>query len=124
MLPDYIDRYLLSFVSLRSPQTIEWYRQRLKPLKSLNQNISSVTLFDLQQVYAQLATKKVRWTNHASGREPQAGGLSPMTLRGYVRAWRAFFNWCVDNGALTDSPARKLKPPPLPDQPPKAVSPA
>ena len=37
---------------------------------------------------AQLANKKVRWTNHPSGRAPQAGGLAPATLRGYVRAWR------------------------------------
>ncbi|CAG0947165.1 Tyrosine recombinase XerC [Anaerolineae bacterium] len=121
MLANHIDRYLLSFVSLRSPQTIDWYRKRLNPLKALNQNISSVTLFDLQQLYAQLANKKDRWVNHPSGRAPKSGGLALSTLRGYVRAWRAFFNWCVDDGVLMASPARKLKPPPLPKQPPKAI---
>lgn len=124
-----IDRYLLSLVTLRSPQTISWYRKRLAPLKVISKNISStsglqaITLTDLQAVYAQLAQRKTRWLNHPSGRASQPGSLSPATLRGYVRAWRAFFNWLVDAGTIECSPARKLKLPALPAQPPKAITP-
>jgi site-specific recombinase XerC len=122
MLADEIDRYLNSLITLRSKQTIIWYRKRLVPLRAIPKNISSITLSDLQTAYAQLANQKARWVNHPSGRAPEAGGLSPATLRGYVRAWRAFFNWLVDDNALPCSPARKLKLPQMPAQPPKAVA--
>lgn len=122
MLSDEIDRYLLSLMTLRSPATIAWYRKRLDPLRLLSQNISSICLSDLQAVYAQLANQKSRWVNHPSGRASSPGGLSPDTLRGYVRAWRGFFNWLVDDGILSCSPAAKLKLPRLPDQPPKSVT--
>lgn len=121
-MSDEIDRYLLSLVTVRSPQTVSWYRKRLAPLRTISQNISAITLPDLQALYAQLATRSARWLNHPSGRAPEPGGLSPATLRGYCRAWRAFFNWLVDSGSIPISPAAKLKLPPLPAQPPKAVS--
>lgn len=122
MLSDEIDRYLLSLVTVRSPQTVSWYRKRLQPLRTLTQNISSISLSDLQSIYAQLATRSERWANHPSVRASEPGGLSPATLRGYCRAWRAFFNWLVDSGAIVCSPAAKLKLPALPAQPPKAVT--
>lgn len=122
MLSIIIDQYLTSLVTLRSPQTITWYKKRLAPLRALTQNIHSVTLLDLQCAYASLAQRQTQYLDHPSGRAPIAKPLSPATLRGYVRAWRAFFNWCVDCGFITASPARKLKLPPLPKQPPKAIS--
>lgn len=122
MLSDEIDRYLLSLVTLRSQQTIVWYRKRLAPLRALTQNISAITLSDLQATYATLANQKARWVNHPSGRGVEPGPLSPATLRGYVRAWRGFFNWLVDDGVIACSPARKLKLPQMPAQPPKAVA--
>lgn len=51
----------------------------------------------------------------------QPGRLSPYTLDGYWRAWRAFFNWCIEQELIGRSPARKLRRPPLPDQDPKAI---
>jgi site-specific recombinase XerD len=122
MLTDEVDRYLNSLVTLRSQQTIIWYKKRLAPLRAITKNISSITLSDLQTAYATLANRKARWQNHPSGRAPEPGGLSPATLRGYVRAWRAFFNWLTDDGAIACSPARKLKLPQTPKQPPKAVT--
>jgi site-specific recombinase XerD len=122
LLDDQVDRYLNTLVTERSPQTISWYRKRLKPLRTLDKNISSITLSDLQCLYAQLANQKTRWVDHPSGRAAQPGGLSPATLRGYVRAWRSFFNWLVDDNVLPRSPARKLKLPQVPKQPPKSIS--
>ena len=122
MLADQIDRYLISLINLRSAQTIQWYRKRLAPLKSLNQNIGSIALSDLQCLYAELANRKTKYIDHPSKRAPQAGPLSQATLRGYVRAWRVFFNWCVDCNLISCSPARKLTLPKMPAQPPKAIS--
>ncbi len=121
-LSEHIDRYLASLVTTRSPQTILWYRKRLAPLRAIQKNISSIGLSDLQAVYAQLANQTTRWVNHPSGRAPEKGGLSPATLRGYVRAWRVFFNWLLDDGVLKISPARKLPLPRQPEQPPKAIT--
>ena len=122
MLSNVIDQYLTSLVTIRSPQTITWYRKRLAPLRVLTQNISSITLLDLQTVYAGIAQRKTQYLNHPSGRAPVDKPLSPSTLRGYVRAWRSFFNWCVDCNLIIASPARKLKLPQVPKQPPKAIS--
>ncbi len=121
MLTEEIDRFLLSLVTVRSPQTITWYRKRLAPLREIEKNISSVTVLDLQQIYAGLAARRMLYAFHPT-KPAQPGSLSPATLHGYVRAWRAFFNWCVERDLLPTNPARKLKLPRLPDQPPKAIS--
>jgi site-specific recombinase XerD len=78
-------------------------------------------LADLRQTYARLAGRTVKYQDHPSGRSTIDEPLSPATLRGYVRAWRAFFNWCVDENLLAISPARKLQLPKIPKQPPKAI---
>jgi site-specific recombinase XerC len=122
VLADQIDLYLAALITLRSPPTITWYTKRLAPLKALTQNISSITLLDLQCAYAALAQRQMQYLNHPSGRAPLARPLAPATLRGYVRAWRAFFNWAVDCNFIAVSPARKLKLPQIPRQPPKAIS--
>lgn len=120
-LSETIDRYLLSMEDVRSRQTILWYAKRLKPLRSLDKPLPRISLDDLRALYAQLSRRTTKYADHPS-RPAVAGGLSPSTLRGYVRAWRAFFNWCIDGGLLKSSPARKLKLPRLPEQPPKAIS--
>ncbi len=105
----------------RSPQTIAWYRKRLKPLRSLKKSLAQITLDDLNRFYLRLAQQRVQYARHPS-RPAIERPLSPMTLRGYVRAWRIFFNWCVDENLLTLSPARKLPMPRAPEQPPKGIS--
>jgi len=117
-----IDRYLESLVTVRSAQTITWYAKRLRPLRDFTHPLTSITLGDLRRTYALLADRKTQYIDHPSGRAPINKPLSPSTLRGYVRAWRAFFNWCVDEGLLPSSPARKLELPKVPKQPPKAIS--
>lgn len=122
MLSVIIDRYLNSLVAVRSTQTIKWYAKRLRPLAGLDLRLTTVQLTDLRRTYALLAARQDQYLNHPSGRAPLHKPLSPATLRGYVRAWRAFFNWCVDERLLPASPARKLELPQVPKQPPKAIS--
>ena len=40
----------------------------------------------------------------------------------FHRLKKRFFNWLADDGLIAKSPAVKLKPPPLPPAPPKAIS--
>jgi len=122
MLSVFIDRYLNSLAAVRATQTIKWYAKRLRPLAGLDLRLTDVQLADLRRTYALLAARQDQYLNHPSGRAPLHKPLSPATLRGYVRAWRAFFNWCVDESLLTASPARKLELPKVPKQPPKAIS--
>lgn len=122
MLSAIIDRYLESLIAVRATQTIAWYGKRLRPLREISQPLSAVTLADLRRTYALLASRQTQYVNHPSGRAKLNKPLSPATLRGYVRAWRAFLNWCVDECLLPTSPARKLALPKIPKQPPKAIS--
>src|SRR5512140_1870960 len=91
-----IDQYLVSIENGRcSPATLAWYAKRLRPLRSIHKSIERVTLDDLQRAYNQLASRKEQYKDHPS-RKTIKQPLSPSTLRGYVRAWRAFGNWLVE----------------------------
>lgn len=117
-----VDGFLDSLQTRRSRQTIAWYCKRLNPLTALQCDLPAVTLAELRRTYALLADRQTQYINHPSGRAAINKPLSPSTLRGYVRAWRAFFVWCVDEGLIQVSPARKLELPKVPKQPPKAIS--
>src|SRR5262245_7173996 len=49
-------------------------------------------------------------------------GKSPATCNKRYMAVRVFFNWCVEEGEVTDSPMAKMKPPPIPEVPVPVVS--
>lgn len=113
----------LSQVGEVATSTISWYRQRINSLIAFlgNVAIEEITIHDLRRWRAWLLEKKNRWASH-SHKPEQEGGLSVWTIRGYVRAIRYFFNWLVEEGYLSNSPAQRLKPPPKPEEPPKAIS--
>lgn len=120
----HIDRYLRDMQDRRrSSQTVIWYEKRLRPLRCLDQLIETISLTDLDQIYLRLSTQTTQYAFNRSSHPPiEHKPLSPATLRGYVRGWRAFFNWLIDRGVIDCSPARKLKLTIIPAQPPKAIS--
>jgi integrase/recombinase XerD len=102
-----VTRFLSEQQGIVSPSTTKWYTWRLQLLNPLyDSSLGAISTDDLRKIWQQLAQRD----------------LSPYTLFGIIVAWRSFFNWCVRNGHLTSSPAAGLKKPPLPDEPPKAVS--
>jgi integrase len=119
-----VTKFVESYIGVSSPATHNWYAKKLKPLSVLDQKlIREITTNDLQTVWLSLAKRNARWENHPSGRAKAEGSLSPFTLEGYVRCWRRLFNWLIDQEYLSDkNPALKLRRPPLPDLPPKAVT--
>jgi len=113
----------LSLVGNAADSTRSWYQQRLGALVEFTGDVEveELTISDLRRWRLSLIERDGRWQDHPT-RPEQAGGLSPWTVRGYVRAVRAFCNWCVREGLLVSSPAARLRLPPKPQNPPKAVS--
>ncbi|HLB31076.1 MAG TPA: tyrosine-type recombinase/integrase [Gammaproteobacteria bacterium] len=117
-----VDRFL-SVVGLEVRlATVSYYAQCLRPLRDLEKPISEVDVDDLRALYADLLKRRTRYAGHPS-RPELAGGLSVYTLHKYVRAWKRFFRWMVEESMIARDPSIKLKRPRLPDEPPKDVTP-
>lgn len=100
-----IHTFLEEQAGVLAPSTITWYRQRFEWLSPLHDKpLAAITPGELRALWQKLAR-----------------GMSPYTGYMIVVAWRRLFNWCVQRGHLTRSPAAQLKKPPLPDEPPKAI---
>lgn len=123
-LSEALAEFDLSLVGHAADSTRSWYQQRLSALVGFSGDveIEALTISDLRRWRASLIERDGRWQNHPTKPE-QEGGLSPWTVRGYVRAIRAFCNWLVAEGLLISSPAARLRFPPAPRNPPKAVNP-
>jgi integrase len=114
----------LSLVGNAAESTRLWYRQRLGALVEFvgDVEIEELSISDLRRWRAMLVERNGRWKDHPT-RPAEKGGLSTWTVRGYLRAVRAFCNWLVREGLMVSSPAARLRLPPRPQNPPKAVSP-
>lgn len=114
-LTEALSLFYTSMIGVKSPQTIDWYRRKLRSLgESLGErDCRQITIFDLNAWRAMLASKQTRYTGHPYRGELE-GGISPLTLHGHVRACRRFFRWLVEQGVLERSPAEKLEKPPRP----------
>ncbi len=106
-----------------SGETLTWYHARLRQLAAFLGDIEleSVTIHDLRRYRAHLVNRSERWAGHP-GKPTQPGGLSVHTVHGHLRAVRAFFRWCHREGLVQCNPAERLEMPPLPDEPPRALS--
>jgi len=123
-LSEALREFDLSLVGNAADSTRVWYQRRLGALVEFSGDveIEELTISDLRRWRASLIERDERWSDHPT-RPEQEGGLSPWTVRGYVRAVRAFCNWLVAEGLLISSPAARFRLPPKPQNPPKAVSP-
>lgn len=124
LLSDAIEHFDLSRVG-RSPNTRNWYRRMLNPLASYlnNPHVSQVTIHDLRRWHQHLETKNQKWGGDST-HPTEAKPLSPWTIRAHLRATRIFFNFLHDEEHITTNPADRLKIPPPPVEPPKAITPA
>lgn len=113
----------LALIGEVSPATIRWYRQRVGSLvKCLGDvDIERITVDDLRRWRAWLVGRSERYADHPT-RPDLPGRLSPWTVNNHVRGVRRFFRWLVEEGHLERNPAERVKPPPLPDEPPKDLN--
>src|SRR6266571_6854736 len=102
----------------RTGHTLKWYAQRLGLfIRVMLQEygvseLEEVKIGHLRQ-FVQLLLGTKAWANslHVATQERN---LSPITVRGYVRAVKRFFRWCVDEELLSSSPASRLAQPKAP----------
>jgi len=90
-----------------SPRTVDNYQHRLQDML-VTLGDRPLEEIDLQNLRAWIDAKIER-------------GLSRHTIWTAVVTARVFFNWCVEEGLLDASPARRLKRPRLPRPQPKAL---
>lgn len=122
LLSEALREFDLALVGSAADSTRTWYRRRLGALVEFlgDPDVAAVSAADLRRWKASLVERDRRWSEHPS-RPEVAGGFSPWTLHGYVRAARRFFGWLAREGYVKRNPAGGLELPPLPDEPPKAI---
>ena len=105
----------------KSERTAGDYRQKLGALLVFlgDRPVDQVTADDLRRFVVDLRTRPTRYAGHPA-RDELAGGLSPASIAGYVRALKRLFAWLVEEGVTTANPARRIKSPRLARGEPKA----
>lgn len=90
----------------RSPRTVKAYREKLGHLVTFfdDVDVESITVSDLRDFLSD------QWDR----------GLSPFTILTRVRALKRLFNWLVEEGIISASPARRIRTP-NPNPEPKAL---
>src|SRR3990167_1977432 len=121
-ISDAIDKFLFVVSLDIKPATITSYALCLRPLRALDKAISEITTDDLRIAYARLRDRTSRYDDHPL-RPQVSDGLSIYSLHKHVRVWKRFFHWLVDEGIISRDPARKLRRPGIPKEPPKDMRP-
>lgn len=123
LLSQAIKVFLNAKYGVTSPANQRWYKPRLASLLDVlgDVDLDRVTTDDLRAWRRLLVDRQERWADHP--RRPVAnGGLSAHTIRGYIRACRALFNWLEREGRVARNPARYLEQVQKPQEPPKDIS--
>jgi site-specific recombinase XerD len=92
------------------PPSILYYVNRFKPFCEVFGTIEldDITTEDMRLYFANLRSRATRWEDHPYI-PPQEGQLAPDTVHGHFRALRRFFNWCVEENLIEESPVKAIK---------------
>lgn len=123
LLSDAVSSFLDAREGVTSDENLRWYKPRLRSLVEAlgDVEVASISTRDLRRWRKGLLGQKQRWQDHPY-RPTTNGGLSPHTIRGYIRAVRTLFNWLEAEGDLSRNPARRLEQVQKPKEPPKDIS--
>lgn len=94
-----------------STRTVSGYRQQLSALATFvgeEELVEEITADDLRRFIVHLRTRSTRYDDHPV-RETIPGGLSTASIAAYIRSVKRLFNYLVDEGIISTSPARRLK---------------
>ncbi len=102
----------------RSDWTMTWYRTRLRALQAFMAEqgvteLESISANYLRAFVVYLQHMRANATNDYKPTEDQP--IKAQTLHGYVRAFKAFFSWCVQEEYIDKDPARRIGRPKLPE---------
>lgn len=126
LLSEVKDRFLRDVEVRNTVDTLISYRYRVGELIRLLDEVCQVKYLDevevdhLRQCTQYLLTHDLG-SEHRGHPLENGSTLSIATVRGYIRVWKTFFNWCVQEELIDRSPAdTRFKPP----KPVKKVKPA
>lgn len=120
-----ITLFLDSRIGIVSAKTARINKQYLRSLIEFfgeEQPMETITLNHLRTWRAWLFQRKTKYASETTWRPEEEGGLSVHTIHGMVRTCRQFFRWLHTEEFLPTNPAQRLELPPLPKEPPKAIS--
>jgi len=98
-----------------SPCTVEYYRGILGRFlwyageEGWADDARLLNEWHIREFLGYVGTEVNRWRKQGNGSESSSHKASSRTLHHYYGALRAFFNWAVKEGFLTESPLAKVK---------------
>lgn len=116
--------FLASMKGVKSASTVKWYRQRLNTLINFlgeNTAIEDITVHQLRSWRGSISDRSTKYSEHPT-RSEENGGLSRITLHGYVRSVRRFFTWLVEEGLLKQNPSLRFELPQVERRPKSGIS--
>lgn len=107
----------------RSKATVRAYREKLGYLVEFlgDAPVEGITVHDLRRYVASLWEQNTLHVGHRL-RQAHDGSLSPFTVAGRVRAFKRLFNFLVEEGVISESPARRIETPNPKGYDPKGIS--
>ncbi len=111
LLSEVVTRYLRDVEVTKTDYTLVSYRQHINVLVRLLLDVCQVQYLDevevdhLRRSIQHLSLEKFDPSSRHGRACANGSSLAASTLRGYVRIWKAFFSWCLQEGLIEDNPA-------------------
>ncbi len=129
LISDVYARYLRHVEVTKEGTTLTSYRHRTGELVQLLADVCQLQYLDevevdhLRQCVQRLQTMTPESvTDRSHGRAPANGSTYAVeTVRGYIRVWKAFFSWCLQEGLIKINPADARFKAPRPEDKVKAT---
>lgn len=99
----------------KSPRTVEYYEGNLGRFlwyvggEDWPDDARLITEWQIREFLAYVASETQRWGLDGNGSESSRCQASHSTLHHYYAVLKTFFNWCVKEGFLAESPLAKVK---------------
>lgn len=110
----------------KSPRTVEYYEGNLHRFlwyserESWPDDVRLITEWHIREFLGYVASEVHRWGLNGNGSESSQRQASHSTVHHYYAVLKAFFNWCVREGFLAQSPVAKVK---ISNPKPKVIQP-
>ncbi|MFC2042037.1 tyrosine-type recombinase/integrase [Chloroflexota bacterium] len=99
----------------KSPRTIEYYESNLRRFlwyadqQEWPDDVRLITGWHIREFLAYAGGESNRWGLTGNGSESSRPKATYCTVHHYYCVLKAFFNWCVGEGFVTESPLTKIK---------------
>jgi integrase/recombinase XerC len=99
----------------KSPRTIEYYESNLRRFlwyadqQEWPDDVCQVTEWHIREFLAYTGGEGNRWGLEGNGSESSRPKATYCTVHHYYCVLKAFYNWCVREGFITETPLAKIK---------------